>query len=277
MVLGIARPKGLSLVGQDRAGRARLACSAIEDRLRQILLNLLTNAVKFTLARQRQPADHHEGAPGDGERVKFAVVDTGIGIPEDRLTRLFNRFTQADATIRDRFGGTGLGLAICKQLVERMGGEIGVETALGYGSTFWFTVALPRASASVAAGARSAAGRGAARRTSALLLVEDRPHEPGDRPHLSRACRLRGATSSTTAPDAIRAVQNAPFDAVLMDMQMPEMDGLEATRRIRALGGEFARLPIIALSAGVLPNDVSQCYAAGMNDHLGKPFDREEM
>lgn len=274
MVLGVARPKSLSLSVTIAPGVP--ACLlGDQGRLRQILLNLLANAVKFTLRGSVSLQITTQATANDREIVKFAVVDTGIGIPEDRLPRLFNRFTQADASIRDRFGGTGLGLAICKQLVERMGGEMGVTTALGYGSTFWFTVSLPQVRPAPPAAADRPLGAAPSKNIRVLLVDDGRMNQEIARIFLQHAGY--GVHIVDNGADAISLVQTEPFDAVLMDMQMPEMDGLEATRRIRSLGGEFARLPIIALSARVFSDDVAQCLAAGMNDHLGKPFDREEM
>ena len=273
-VLGTAGPKGLSLAVKIAPD---VPPSLIGDRgrLRQILLNLLTNAVKFTLRGSVTLEVTHEGRAGSGERIRFAVTDTGIGIPENRLDRLFNRFSQADADIRSRFGGSGLGLAICKQLVERMGGEIGVETALGRGSTFWFRLTLPRAHGVPAAPAEGPQFL-TVRKDVRLLLVEDGSlNQEIARVFLEHAGY--DVRIVDNGRDAIDAVQASRFDSVLMDMQMPEMDGLEATRRIRALGGDYARLPIIALSARVFPEDIEQCRAAGMNDHIAKPFDREQM
>jgi PAS domain S-box-containing protein len=273
-VLGTAGPKGLSL-SVTIAPDVPTLLLGDAGRLRQILLNLLTNAVKFTLRGGVTLAVTHEGTRPDGECVKFAVIDTGIGIPENRLERLFNRFSQADKNIRNRFGGTGLGLAICKQLVERMGGEVGVETALGRGSTFWFKVTLPPSSAIPARPVESMPAAAAAKNVR-LLVVEDRAmNQEIARVFLEHAGYDVQIVDSGRG--AIAAVQAGRFDAVLMDMQMPEMDGLEATRRIRALGGDLAQMPIIALSARVLPEDIAQCRAAGMNDHIGKPFDREQM
>ena len=274
MVLGVARPKSLSLSVTIAPGVP--ACLlGDQNRLRQILLNLLANAVKFTPRGSVGLRITTQATANGREVVRFAVTDTGIGISEDRLPRLFNRFTQADASIRDRFGGTGLGLAICKQLVERMGGEMGVETALGYGSTFWFTVALPQVRPAPPAAHDRPLDAAPAKNIRLLLVDDGRMNQEIARIFLQHAGY--GVHIVDNGADAVALVQTEPFDAVLMDMQMPEMDGLEATRRIRSLGGEFARLPIIALSARVLSDDVALCLAAGMNDHLGKPFDREEM
>lgn len=273
-VLGTAGPKGLSLAVTIAPDVPTLLLGD-PDRLRQILLNLLTNAVKFTLRGGVTLAVTHEGTRPEGECVKLAVIDTGIGIPENRLERLFNRFSQADRDTRSRFGGTGLGLAISKQLVERMGGRIGVETALGRGSTFWFTVTLPRAAA-VPAGPADGMPASTPAKNVRLLVVEDRTmNQEIARVFLEHAGYDVHVVDSGAG--AIAAVQTERFDAVLMDMQMPEMDGLEATRRIRALGGDLARMPIIALSARVRPEDILECRAAGMDDHLGKPFDRHQM
>jgi PAS domain S-box-containing protein len=274
MILGVASPKGLSL-SFTVAPDVPPSLVGDHDRLRQVLLNLLANAVKFTLRGSIRLDIGTVVAADGGARIRFAVVDTGIGIPDDRVPRLFARFSQADATIRGRFGGIGLGLAICKQLIERMGGEVAVETTLGVGSTFWFTVPLPRAPA-VAVATATRAPEAAPARDIRLLVVDDgRMNQEIARIFLQHAGYAVDVVDSGTA--AIEAVAATTYRAVLMDVQMPDMDGLETTRRIRAFGGAFARLPIIALSARVFSDDVAECLAAGMDDHLGKPFDRAEM
>jgi PAS domain S-box-containing protein len=274
MVLGTAAPKNLAL-SLSIAPNVPPTIVGDRDRVRQILLNMLANAVKFTLRGSIRLAISGEPAADGGEALKFAVIDTGIGIPQDRVSRLFNRFSQADASIRDRFGGTGLGLAICKQLVERMGGEIGVETALGHGSTFWFTIRFVRAAAAPAAGPAHPLGAASPRGVRILLIDDGRMNQEIARIFLEHAgYEVRVADSGAAGLDAL---DTETCDIVLMDMQMPGMDGLETTRRIRARGGRFAELPIIALSARVFSEDIADCLAAGMNGHLGKPFDRAEM
>jgi CheY-like chemotaxis protein len=274
MVLGNAAPKNLVL-SLSIAPNVPPTILGDRDRVRQILLNLLANAVKFTLRGSIRLSISGEPAADGGEKLKFAVIDTGIGIPEDRLSRLFNRFSQADASIRDRFGGTGLGLAICKQLVERMGGEIGVETALGHGSTFWFTIRFVRAEVAPVTGPPHPRDAAPSRGIRILLVDDGRMNQEIARIFLEHAgYEVRVADSGAAG---LEALDTETCDIVLMDMQMPGMDGLETTRRIRARGGRFAELPIIALSARVFSEDVAECLAAGMNGHLGKPFDRVEM
>jgi PAS domain S-box-containing protein len=274
MVLGTAAPKSLAL-SLSVAPNVPPTIVGDRGRIRQILLNLLANAVKFTLRGSIRLAITAERSAGGAEMLKFAVVDTGIGIPEDRLSRLFNRFSQADASIRDRFGGSGLGLAICKQLVERMGGEIGVETALGHGSTFWFTIRMTRASVAAAPGAPRLQGGAPPRGVRVLLVDDGRMNQEIARIFLEHAGYDVKVADDGAA--ALVALEQDTYDIVLMDMQMPGMDGAEATRRIRALGGRFAEMPIVALSARVFSEDVAECLDAGMNGHLAKPFDRAEM
>ena len=245
-----------------------------ENRLRQVLFNLLNNAVKFTAAGSiTLDVAPDEGILG-GDRLRFRVVDTGIGIPKDRQNRLFQRFSQVDGSIQRDFGGTGLGLAICRHLVELMGGEIGVSSVDGGGSTFWFTVRMPRTSAPAEVTAPVLAA--APRRTGRLLLVDDSPINQ----ELARAVLTGAGHVVETVGDgqsAVDAVRERAFDLVLMDVQMPGMDGMTATRSIRALPGPVSRLPVIAMTANVLPEQVSAFRDAGMDDHVGKPFDRERL
>jgi PAS domain S-box-containing protein len=247
-----------------------------EDRLRQVLLNLLNNAVKFTPQGGVTLTAEVVGQGAGTCRLRLSVADTGIGIPPDRLDRLFQRFSQVDSSIRREFGGTGLGLAISKRLVELMGGTIGVESRPGQGSTFWLSLevrvveerrrgdrrkgAAPRA---VAAGAR-------------LLLAEDNEiNQEIARTVLEGAGHRVDVVADGAA--ALMAVEAGGYDLVLMDVQMPVMDGITATARIRALEGEGRQVPIIAMTANVLPQQVAAFQAAGMDDHVGKPFRREEL
>ncbi|HEY8382233.1 MAG TPA: ATP-binding protein [Microvirga sp.] len=242
------------------------------DRLRQILLNLLNNAVKFT--RKGYVSLLVEATEGD--RLRFVVTDTGIGIPRDKQHRLFERFSQVDSSIRREFGGTGLGLAICKRLVELMGGTIGVESEPGLGSRFWFEAALPEGEAAEAAPDPSAprpVRRGAAAR---ILLAEDLDiNQELAQLILSRAGHR--VDIAANGAEALQAVQRNAYDMVLMDVQMPVMDGIAATQRIRELDGPVRHIPIIALTANVLQGQVAAFREAGMNDHVGKPFRAGEL
>jgi PAS domain S-box-containing protein len=267
-----ARRKGVGLDIQI----AETACDRLmgdTGRLRQVLLNLMSNAVKFTAS--GGVAVRVTGEAGGDERVhlRFEVVDTGIGIPIASLSRLFQRFVQADGSITRKFGGTGLGLAISRRLVELMDGEIGVESTLGEGSTFWFTVSL-----AVAAETEQledldiAIDAGAIR----LLLVEDAEANQELVSTILRSVGVEVDIASNGA-EAVDAVQVSHYDLVLMDVQMPVMDGVQATQMIRKLGGALANLPIIALSANVLPEQVAEYHRAGMNAHLSKPINPREM
>ncbi|MGY2049322.1 PAS-domain containing protein [Methylobacterium sp. JK268] len=272
-----ATRKGLALaVTVDPALPDRLVGDP--DRLRQVLLNLAANAQKFC----------HQGtigvsvtrgadAAGGDVALRFAVSDTGIGIPESSLGRLFQRFSQADGSIRREFGGTGLGLAISKALVEAMGGRIGVESAPGSGSTFWFTLALPAADPAgrCAPDPLPPPSRPAARPARVLLADDGEINRDIARRMLEAAGHAVVAVE--TGEEAVRAVEAQPFDLVLMDVQMPQVDGLTATRRIRALASPARSLPIIAMTANVLPAQVAEFRAAGMDDHVGKPFGREAL
>ena len=236
-------------------------------RVRQVVVNLLGNAVKFTEegSVSLSLTETAEGA------LRIAVRDTGVGIPADRLDRIFERFAQADGSTSRRFGGTGLGLTICKLIAREIGGELEVESAPGVGSTFSFTLDPPKArppahAVEAPAPAASLAGL-------RVLVADDNPFNQ----ELFVALMEGRGLDITLASDgrqAVAAVEATPFDIVLMDMQMPVMDGLEATRAIRGLGE--AALPIVALTANVVPSQIALCLAAGMNDHLAKPYTTEE-
>jgi signal transduction histidine kinase/ActR/RegA family two-component response regulator len=257
-----ARAKGLTL--RLEAEGLDGAFSLDGQRLRQVLLNLLNNAVKFTEEGHVRLA---AALTGDGRALRFEVHDTGIGIDEAVLGRLFSRFSQADSSTTRHYGGTGLGLAICKGLVERMGGRIGVESRVGSGSCFWFEVPAVRVAGKDAGRAPDPPARALGGR---VLLVDDHPMNLrlGETLLGLLGCEVDTAASGE---EAVQAAAAQAYDAILMDLHMPKMDGLEATRAIRALAGPSARAPIIAMSADVLPHSVERCRAAGMEDHLAKP------
>lgn len=271
IVRGLAKPKGLdmhAIVEPDLP----VALLGDETRLQQILLNLLNNAVKFTHAGSVALVVRHEGRLIGGEQLRFSVIDTGIGIPPEKQDRLFQRFSQVDSSIHRDFGGTGLGLAICKRLVELMGGEIGVASRDGRGSTFWFTVTLPRATMPTADDRPSVSAH--PRRAGHLLLVEDSEiNQTIAQAILQEAGHRLDVVSDGAA--AVIAVEEGRYDLVLMDVQMPGMDGLTATCMIRRLKIPSAKVPILAMTANVLPEQVKAFAAAGMNDHVAKPFERE--
>ena len=245
-----------------------------EGRLRQVLLNLLNNAVKFTPRGTVTLRLSRLGGTAAGETIRFEVADTGIGIPEAQQHRLFERFSQVDSSVARRFGGSGLGLAICKKLVELMGGSIGVTSREGAGSTFWFSVTLPL---------RPEAGplprppsRPAPAPAGTVLLVEDI-----DINQRLAVALLEAAGHAVDVVDdgalAVAAVARKRYGLVLMDVQMPGMDGIAATRAIRASAGPHRDVPILAMTANVFPEQVRAFLEAGMDGHLGKPLNRAQL
>jgi len=256
-------------------------------RLRQILLNLLGNAIKFT---------HHgeigifvglEAEEEHAATLHFAVTDTGIGINPRQANDLFLPFIQADGSITRKYGGTGLGLAIAKQLVELMGGRIGVESAEGKGSKFWFTARFDKpagraqASKSASLGTRGMNQQAADHESqpearARILVVED------NLTNLEVALAILTKLgyqpdAASTGEDALNALRETDYAGVLMDCEMPVMDGYEATRRIRALSGPNAHVPILALTADAMPETRERCLEAGMNDYLTKPLEPQQL
>jgi CheY-like chemotaxis protein len=241
-------------------------------RLRQVLTNLVGNGSKFTDEGEIriEVTRAHSSDPARPVGLRFAVVDTGIGIPETDLARIFEAFTQVDGSATRRFGGTGLGLAISSQLVRLMGGQLEVESALGQGSTFSFVLAFCIADAQSPAPVHSSLPR--TDRPLAVLLAED---GPVNQLLVKRLLERAGHTVTVvdTGAQAVEAVERAHYDAVLMDIQMPEMDGFEATITIRARemnGGR--RVPVIALTAHAMEGDRERCLAAGMDGYISKPI-----
>ena len=238
-------------------------------RLKQVLVNLVGNGLKFT-PRGGVTVTIGQRMGHDGrERFRFAVRDTGIGIPEEKRGILFNAFTQIDASTTRHYGGSGLGLAISKKLVEAMGGEIGVESTAGVGSLFWFEVPLERGDSPPPQPEQRVLVASPPRR---LLLAED---VELNRVLIADMLRSYGHEVATAenGQEAAALAARERFDLVLMDVQMPGMDGVEATRQIRKLPPPAGAVPILALSANVLPEERARCLAAGMNGALAKPID----
>ncbi|NVN86939.1 MAG: response regulator [Rhodopseudomonas sp.] len=243
-----------------------------EARLRQILLNLLNNAVKFTAAGS-VGISVTLSAAGGGQLLRFDVSDTGIGIPEAQRGKLFQRFSQIDTSVRRKFGGAGLGLAISKQLVERMGGTISFESAEGKGSTFSIVLELPTA---VRSSVQEVAEAEPVSKGKRVLLVEDIEMN-GEIAQAMMAAAGYEVDMVADGVSAIASVQTSHYDVIFMDIQMPGLDGVTATLRIRELEHNGANTPIVAMTAHVIPSEVDRFLAAGMNDHIGKPFKRETL
>ena len=243
-------------------------------RLRQVLTNLVDNAIKFT--EHGFVLLHVSAAPSpEGSHVTLTVRDSGIGIPEDKLASIFEKFTQADTSTTRRFGGTGLGLAICRQLMELMGGTLSAESVLGAGSTF--TVALPLPHQVEAQQAAPAPVSGSDRLSGRVLLAEDYPANQ----RIARwMLEKMGLTVEIVADgkQALDRLGRERYDLVLMDCQMPEMDGYDATVAIRAAEGTpFQRIPIVAMTAAALPADRDRCLAVGMDGYVSKPVQQAEL
>jgi PAS domain S-box-containing protein len=244
-------------------------------RIRQVLTNLCDNAVKFTSQGSVTVTVEASERSGDGYEIHFSVQDTGIGIPADKLNAVFGAFNQADASTTRQFGGTGLGLTICARLVELMGGRIWVESQPDEGSTFHFTVQVKHAQDTAATQALAALP--VAPQTAdtlnplRVLLVEDQPVNQ------LLATTLLGrwghtVVSANNGREAVDIFLTQAWDLVLMDMQMPVMGGLEATRLIRAMEPLGLRTPIVAMTANAMASDRQACLDAGMDGHLAKPF-----
>ncbi len=259
-----AQAKGLALAIEAADLPEWVQTDAV--RLRQCLFNLVGNAVKFTADGAVTIRARSLDGPG-GPRLRFEVQDTGIGISEAAQAKLFQRFQQADASTTRRFGGSGLGLAITRRLVELMDGEVGVTSTPGQGSTFWFEIAAPQVQAPVQADAIGLALLD----NLNILVVEDNATNRLIATHMLESLGAR----VTTAEDGERGVAAAAeggFDLILMDIQMPGIDGMEAARQIRALPGLVAETPIIALTANVLRHQRDTYRAAGMDGVIGKPI-----
>ncbi len=259
------------------------------SRLRQVLFNLLGNAIKFTLVGHVRAVIEMEKTDHEAIWLRFRVMDTGIGIDEQKMKLLFNKFSQVDASTTREFGGTGLGLAICKQLVELMGGAIGVTSELHRGSEFWFVLPLKLQTTDVStqhpeppklmASLHQVASMRDCFKGYRFLLAEDNlvNQEVARGMLLKLGCFVEVVNHGK---EALEALTKQDYDLILMDVQMPEMDGFEATRRIRdsdLIPVERRKIPIIAMTAHAMEGDRERCVAAGMNDYICKPIALEPM
>jgi signal transduction histidine kinase/ActR/RegA family two-component response regulator len=251
-------------------------------RIRQVLLNLLGNALKFTEQGEVELSVTYRSLPHDRVKLHFAVRDTGIGISPEKQAHIFEAFAQEDGSTSRRFGGTGLGLSISKQLVTLMGGDIGLESMPGKGSTFHFMIEVPvidEPSRSEPVAEQEGAATMPAGEADILLVEDNRVNQ-----RLATVLLERRGYRVTLAENGAQAVEfvtkdRVAFDLILMDMQMPVMDGLAATRLIRAFESDNGekRRPIVAMTANTMQGDREICLAAGMDDYIGKPINADEL
>jgi PAS domain S-box-containing protein len=271
-----ARGKGLEVIVDVDDLPARTIGDS--TRLRQVLINFAGNAVKFTDRGSIRISGTVEASTGDELTCRFTIADTGIGMQPDDLPRLFSAFEQIDGSTTRRFGGTGLGLAIARHLAELMGGEVGVASTPGVGSRFWFTARLGRVQEDVdEPGATEVETRGWAAQSlvGKVLVAEDDPVSRDVAAQLLKSMGLQ-VELAENGRDAVSRFGAATFDLILMDLQMPELDGIGAARQIRAQPGG-KDIPIIALTADVVAERREACFAAGMNDFLSKPLAPQEL
>ena len=273
-----ATEKGLSLVLE--AGFPVFSLLGDATRLSQALVNYVGNAIKFTDSGQISLRVRCLAEDDDAVLMRFEVADSGIGIPQEAIGRLFSAFEQADNSTTRRYGGTGLGLAITQKLAQMMGGDVGVESREGVGSTFWFSARLKKADHCLgkAPGRTAETAEAVLMREHAgrrILLVDDEPiNQEVARIILEDAgLQVELAANGREAADMI---ERAAYDLVLMDMQMPVMDGLEATQHIRGMPNRTT-LPILAMTANAFAEDRARCLAAGMNDFIAKPISPNQL
>jgi len=273
-----AEQQGVSLVIQVDD---KLPDSLMGDptRLRQVMVNLVSNALKFT--EQGEVKISIEVVNSDSRRadLKVSVSDTGIGISPAAQKTLFNAFTQADGSTTRKYGGTGLGLAIVSQLVEIMGGSLGVDSVEGQGSSFWFTANFKYADNAPENIAEATPENKKLQLEAKILLVEDNPINQMIAQKMLEKVGLK-ATLANNGVEAMQQLNEQAFDLVLMDCQMPEMDGFDATREIRKLEIKALNkqpVPVVAMTANVMSGDRERCLEVGMDDYIGKPVQRDQL
>ncbi|MVW75808.1 response regulator [Pseudomonas xionganensis] len=269
-----AQQRGLELQLETQGDLQALEVQGDPTRIRQILVNLIGNALKFTESGSIRVMTQWQALDNQVLWFSCAVQDSGIGIPAERLEHMFDAFQQADTSISRRYGGTGLGLPIARTLAERMGGTLRAQSEPGQGSVFTLEIPLPFTQHSPSA-ARPVPTTSAQGQGQLVLLVED---NPVNQTVIEAMLRSLGYQVSLVADgaQAVHCVSQQDFDAILMDCRLPIMDGYEATRLIRQLAGR-AETPIIALTANALQGDREACLQAGMNDYLAKPFKRADL
>jgi len=252
-------------------------------RLRQVIINLVGNAIKFTEKGIVTTSLKLE-ALQDGPNINahFTISDTGIGIDADKIEKVFNSFEQAYADTSRKFGGTGLGLSISKKLIELQQGRIWVESKKGMGSQFHFIIPYEKCDKNnnidFDATTPNVENLTAQLKGVRVLLAEDNAFNAVvAQEELEDAIEETNVVVAENGAIAVEQISHNDFDVILMDVQMPTMNGYEATKSIRNLGGEKSKVPIIAMTANVLKEEVEQCYKAGMNDFIGKPFSTEEL
>ncbi len=272
MMMDRARSKGVAFKQEIDPLLRDLTFSGDPLRIGQILINYVGNAVKFTEHGQISLRVKLLSQTDLKMKVCFEVQDTGIGMSEEQQIRVFEAFEQGHSSTTRRYGGTGLGLTISRHLARMMGGEVGVQCSLGVGCIFWFNVTLKRIESSNLNAPATAVAIDF-RHDATILLVEDNEINQEVAKQLLEATGLT-VDLAWNGAEALERVKTRRYDVILMDMQMPVMDGLEATRLIRELPG-LSNLPIIAMTANAFEEDRQQCIAAGMNDFLSKPFDPE--
>ncbi len=272
-----AAPRKIGLRSEYGLGQTRFVGDPL--RLRQILINLTDNAIRFT--EQGEVVLTVAQGPNDDGGIRLSVTDTGLGIPEEKRALIFQQFTQADSSTTRKHGGTGLGLAICRQLVSLMGGSIDVQSEVGRGSTFTVLLPLPAAPAedkqvSPAKDTPTPAVPIHIAVRSRIILAED---NPVNQLVAKRMLALMGfqVEVAESGEAVLRLLGSGPFDLILMDCMMPQMDGYEATREIRRREAGASRIPIIAMTANAMEGDRERCLAAGMDDYVSKPVSRSAL
>lgn len=248
-------------------------------RLTQILINLVGNSIKFThegFIEVKCDIKYKSNTLCD---IEFSVIDTGIGIAQDKLSSIFESFTQANNDTSRRYGGTGLGLTICKQLTELQGGKIGLESKLGIGTRFYFNIPYDLgSSANKPNNQTTEKQRTRLSSETLILLVEDNEfNKIVAEDTLNEQYPGIQIDHASNGLEAVEMVQLKDYDLVLMDIQMPEMDGYQATRAIRSMNNEKSKMRIMAMTANATPEEISKCFESGVNDYISKPFVPDEL